>query len=66
MQTVPGTLMSTEQYTITPEQVAALNTLPPGLYHVCSRCRVFQPASRTLYFEGTDMLCEMCRKGVKV
>lgn len=64
MQTVPGTLMSDEPYTITQKQWDALNTMPPGVYLVCSKCRRFNPMSTSVTFTGDDILCEPCAKGV--
>ena len=61
MQTIPGTLMSDEPYALTAAQMEALNSLPPGVYHVCSRCREFQPMSTTISFVAPDdMVCERC------
>lgn len=64
MRTIPGTLMSGEPYTLTEAQIDALNSLPPGLYAVCSRCRRFSPAATTLTFDGDGLICEPCVKGV--
>ncbi len=61
---VPGHLMSGEPYTLTAEQIDALNSMPPGLYFVCSGCRKFQPAPVTITFvmsyPNGSMLCERC------
>lgn len=60
MQTIPGTLVADEPYTLTEAQINALNSLPPGVYHVCSRCRKFQPMGETITFASNEMLCERC------
>lgn len=62
MRTIPGTLMSDEPYTLTEAQIEALNSLPPGVYHVCSRCRKFNPLGETITFVSGGMLCEECVK----
>lgn len=64
MANVPGHLMADEPYTLTESQIDALNSMPPGIYFVCSGCRKFKPAPVTITFTfgmGTDsMLCEGC------
>lgn len=64
MQTIPGTLMSDEPYTLTAAQIDALNSMPPGVYLVCYECRRFNPASTTFHFDGNGVRCEDCMKGV--
>jgi hypothetical protein len=66
VRTIPGTLVSDEPYTITREQIAALNCMPPGVYLVCGQCGKFQPASTTINFIDANIICEMCAKGVRV
>ena len=61
MPNVPGHLMSDEPYSLTQEQIDALNSMPPGLYFVCFGCRKFQPGTPTLHFQGLDgPFCERC------
>lgn len=61
MPNVPGYLMSEEPYTLTATQIDALNSLPPGMYFVCSECRKFCPTPVTVTFKGMDaMVCEVC------
>lgn len=56
--------MSDEPYTLTEAQIDALNSMPPGLYFVCSGCRRFQPCPTTITFvcgiPTNSMLCERC------
>ena len=60
MNTIPGTMMSDEPYTLTKAQVDALNALPPGVYHVCFQCRKFQPMGETITLTSGGTLCERC------
>lgn len=65
MPNIPGYLMSDESYILTAEQVDALNSMPPGLYFVCSNCRKFRPlpikVTFTNMFNGEmGMTCEEC------
>lgn len=61
MPSVPGYMMSDEPYTLTEEQIDALNAMPPGLYFVCAGCRKFKPTPVTITFKGMDeMVCEEC------
>ena len=60
MQTIPGTMMSDVPYTLTKAQIDALNSLPPGVYHVCFQCRKFQPMSEIITITSTGTLCERC------
>jgi hypothetical protein len=58
---VPGHLMSDEPYTLTETQIDALNSMPPGIYFVCSGCRRFKPVPVTVTFKSmTEMVCEAC------
>lgn len=52
--------MSDESYTLRAEQIEALNSLPPGVYLVCSMCRKFSPMCTTIHFIDGEMLCEPC------
>ena len=61
MPNVSGYLMSVEPYTLTAEQIETLNSMPPGIYLVCSGCRKFRPAPVTVHFRGMDgPFCERC------
>lgn len=60
MPNIPGYAMSDEPYTLTEAQIDALNLMPPGVYHVCWRCRKFQPMSRAIHFTNEGILCEVC------
>lgn len=62
MQTVPGYLMSAEPYTLSVAQIDALNSMPPGVYLVCSRCRRFSPMATEITFKGNEILCDVCAK----
>lgn len=58
---VEGYLMQEEPYTLTEVQIDALNSMPPGIYFVCSGCRKFRPAPVTVTFASSgDWLCEEC------
>lgn len=65
---IPGHLMAEEPFTLTAEQIAALNSMPPGLYLVCYRCRKFSPASHSLSIEfngRAEVYCDACQKGIR-
>lgn len=62
---IPGHLMADEPYSLTTEQIEALNSMPPGLYLVCYSCRRFSPATHTLSlaFEGrAEVYCDRCQR----
>lgn len=61
MRMTPGHMMAEEEYTLTTEQIDALNALPPGVYFVCFQCRRFSPAPTALNFVAPDyIVCDRC------